>query len=215
MNSDSTLYLLVKRSVATVLLSLTVAGAEHVWARDWVDIVTTPFLDPLLVMPPQLKAGKTLPGDTQASVCNSSERDHTQPLTLSDAVDLALCHNPQVQGAWATIKMQAAQVGEARSAYLPTINIGMSNLNQKTQYPESQFLVNADRTSNAKYATLTWKLLDFGGRDANWRAANALLKAALASHDAALQKTLTSVIGLYFDAQTAKAHREAKEKGEA
>jgi len=216
---------LLKRSMVIVLLAWTIAGTGHAWARDliwardlardWKDVVTAPFVDPLLVNPPQLDRGTVLPGDSQAYVCDGGYRDSTKPLTLSDAVDLALCHNPQVQSAWATIKVQAAQVGEARAAYLPTINVGMSRLHQKIRYPESQFQVNSDQTSDAKYATLTWRLLDFGGRGANHRSANALLEAALASHDAMLQKTLANVIGLYFDAQTAKANREAKEKNEA
>jgi outer membrane protein len=41
-----------------------------------------------------------------------------------------------------------------------------------------------------------------------------LLEAALASHDAALQKTIANVIGLYFDLQTDHANRTAKEKNE-
>jgi outer membrane protein len=183
-------------------------------ARDWADIVTSPLPDPLLAEPPQLDSGKTLPGDVNAYTCRIISYEAKRPLTLSDAIDLALCHNPQVQSAWASIKVQAAQVGEARAAYLPSITAGVSHLNQKTQYPESQFQVNTDRSSYSEYATLTWRLLDFGGRNANRRSANALLDAALASHDATLQKTIAIVIGLYFDAQTAKANREAKQKNE-
>lgn len=206
---------MLKRCMAAGVLALAVAGTGNVGARDWVDKVGTPLLDPLLVRPPQLEMGKALPGDTQTIACDGNIHDSTKPLTLSDAVDLALCHNPQVQIAWSTIKVQAAQVGEARAAYLPAVTVGMSQLRQKNQYPESQFQVNSERTSNAQYATLTWRLLDFGGRGANRRSANALLEAALASHDAMLQKTLASVIGLYFDAQSAKANREAKDKSAA
>lgn len=183
-------------------------------AREWEDIMTTPFVDPLLTRPPLLDTGKVLPGDAQVHGCDGMAYESAKPMTLSDAIDLALCHNPQVQSAWASIKVQAAQVGETRAAYLPTINVGLSQLNQKTQYPESQFQVNTDRTSDSEYYTLTWRLLDFGSRGANRRSANALLEAALASHDAVLQKTMANVIGLYFDAQTARASREAKENNE-
>lgn len=170
-------------------------------ARDWVDVASTPFADPLLVTPPQLNTGKVLPGDAEAYVCANPNHDNSKLLSLSDAVDLALCNNPQVQSAWATIKVQAAQVGEARAAYLPTLNAGLSRLNQTTTSRQSQFEVNSEQTSDSRYATLTWRLLDFGGRDANRRSANMLLEAALASHDAALQKTLSAVIDAYFDAK--------------
>jgi outer membrane protein len=198
---------------SAMAVTLSAAGAAQ--ARDWVDWVTTPFADPLLARPPQLDSGKFLPGDASPYACDNSSHDGSKPLTLSDAVDLALCHNPQVQSAWATIKVQVAQVGESRAAYLPTLNVGTSQLSQKTQYPESTFSVNSARKSDSQFATLTWRLLDFGGRGANRRSANALLEAALASHDAVLQKTLANVIGMYFDAQTAKANGQAKEKSEA
>lgn len=180
-------------------------------ARDWTDMVTTPFVDPMFARPPVLDTGKTLPGDREAYTCNGSNHEFTKPLTLSDAIDLALCHNPQVQSAWAAIKAQSAQVGEARAAYLPTLNAGISRMHQKTRYPESSFQVNTDQTNDSKYYTLTWRLLDLGGRDAHRRSASASLEAALASHDAVLQKSMANVIGLYFDAQTARANREAKE----
>ncbi|WP_367651482.1 TolC family protein [Cupriavidus basilensis] len=202
----------IRRRLLVWLAALLPAQAAHAW--DWRDIASTPFLDPLLASPPQLDTGKALPGDGQAYACGDSAYDSASPLTLSGAIDLALCHNPQVQGAWASIKVQAAQVGEARAAYLPTVNVGASRLNQKTQYPEARFQVNTQRTSDARYASMTWRLMDFGGRNANRRSANALLEAALASHDATLQKTMATVIGLYFDAQAAKANREAKEKSE-
>ncbi len=195
-----------------LVLAATQAAAQ---AQDWVELATTPLVDPLLANPPQLETGKTLPGDAKPYRCEQGDAvDFSVPLTLAAALDVALCHNPQVQSAWATIKVQAAQVGEARAAYLPTLTLGASRLHQRTTYPESSFTVNTDRKSPARYATLTWRLLDMGGRDANRRSANALLGAALASHDASLQKTMAKAIGAYFDAQTAKAAHVAKEKSE-
>lgn len=186
-----------------------------VQARDWEDIMATPFVDPLFTRPSLLEAGKALPGDPQVHGCDGVRYEFAKPLALIDAIDLALCHNPQVQSTWASIKVQSAQVGEARAAYFPTITAGVSQQSQKSRYPESQFQVNTDRTSESQFYSLTWRLLDFGGRGANRRSANALLEAALASHDAMLQKTMANVIGLYFDVQTARGGREAKEANEA
>ena len=42
--------------------------------------------------------------------------------TLLDVVENALCHNPKTRAAWANVKMQAAQVGVAKAAYLPTLS---------------------------------------------------------------------------------------------
>ena len=90
-----------KRCMAAGVLAWTVAGTGNVYARDWMEMVSTPLTDPLLVRPPQLALGKALPGDTEALACTGHIHDSTKPLTLSDALDLALCHNPQVQSAWA------------------------------------------------------------------------------------------------------------------
>jgi outer membrane protein len=43
------------------------------------------------------------------------------PLTLHDAVERAMCNNPKTRQAWANVKIQAAAVGTARAAYLPTV----------------------------------------------------------------------------------------------
>jgi outer membrane protein len=187
-------------------------------ARDWEDVLGTPFIDPLLTLPPVLDAPKRLAGDADSDSypCDGNSYQPEQALTLSAAMTIAVCNSPQVDGAWASIRVQAAQVGEARAAYLPTIVAGLSQLRQTTQYPESQLQQDSsERKSDTRYATLTWRLLDFGGRGANRRSADALLTAALSSHDAAMQKTMANVIGLYFEAQTARANREAKKQSEA
>jgi outer membrane protein len=198
------------------VLSIGFATAAH--ARDWVDVLSNPLVDPLLSRPPQLDLGKVLPGDQMAVQCPDGGANlrqlPDQPITLALTIDIALCNSPQSRSAWASIKVQAAQVGEARAAYLPTVNLGMSQLQDKTTYPETQFVVNTDRRSETQFATLTWRLLDFGGRDANRRSANALLESALASHDAVLQKAMLGVVAAYFDVQTAQAVKNAKDRAQ-
>ena len=206
-------------ATATVLLwVLNIGAVSNSHARDWIDIVSNPLVDPLLSLPPNLDLGSVLPGDAAAVPCpiRKSATEHLiiQPLTLAQAVDTALCNSPQARSAWASIKVQAAQVGEARAAYLPTVNLGMSQLQDKTSYPESQFVVNTDRSSESQFATLSWRLLNFGGREANRRSANALLEAAIASHDAVLQKALLNVVMAYFDVQTAQAAKDAKARAQ-
>ncbi|TCW77324.1 histidine kinase [Burkholderia sp. SRS-46] len=159
--------------------------------------------DPLLTRPIALDAGPRLPGDDVPALCPPAV-DLTRPLTIGDAVDLALCHNPRIRVAWASIKIQAAALGEARSAWLPTINGSISPLVTRNRYPDAPSMNtrSVGRTSNA---SLNWRLLDFGGRAANRDAAQQLLTAALASHDAAMQQAVADVVGSYFDIQNAQA----------
>lgn len=164
--------------------------------------------DPLYARPPVLDRGAVLPGDGQPIVCPSgTAMEH--PLTLSEAVDLALCNNPQIKAAWAAIKIQAGAVGEARAAYLPTVTSTLSQLHTRNEFP-GRPEANNSTDGHTLYAGLNWRIFDFGTRAANREAANALLVAAMTSHDAALQKTLAAVVGAYFDVLTSHAAVSAR-----
>lgn len=203
------------RPICVILTAAALAClTDMAQAREWLDRASTPLEDPLLVRPPELDEGKLLPGDTQALACDGRSAVPTAPLTLGDAIDLGLCHHAQVKAGWARIKVQAAQKGEARAAYLPSINAGLRYQQERVRQPDALLPLDSQRKTRSQYYTLTWRLLDFGSRSANLRAADALLDAALASHDAILQKTMTSVIAAYYDVQTAAANRQARELNE-
>lgn len=180
--------------------------AQSCWAIGAPDLLD----DPLWAQPEIIKKGVILPDDSPVS-CPSSV-DLKRELALGDAVDVALCNNPQVRAAWAQIKIQAGAVGEARAAYLPTINGSLSRLKNATTYPESSGFPNSYTMGNQLYGSLNWRFFDFGGRAANRESANQLLAAAMAGHDAALQKVMTSVVQAYFDVITAKALFEARQQ---
>jgi len=165
-------------------------------------------VDPLRTRPPVLDAGVVLPGDGATWSC-PAKLDLAMPVSLPDAVDAALCHDPQLRVTWAAIRVQAASVGQARAAYLPALSASVSGQRTGTRYST---LPAADTSvkSYSSYAALNWRLFDFGERDANRRAANDLLAAALASHDAALQKTLGEVVQAYFQALATQAGHRAR-----
>ena len=171
-----------------------------------------PFTDPLQTLPKVIETGDILPGDAGPVPCPVN-KDFSLPLVLSEAVDMALCNNPQIKATWASIKIQAGLVGEARAAYLPTLSYTASRMRTRTTYPG--FNDSTTKTyGHAMYSTLAWRLFDFGGRAANRESANSLLVAAIATHDASLQKTLASVVQSYFNAQTAKATLLSKVQAE-
>jgi outer membrane protein len=169
-----------------------------------------PETNPWMIAPQEIQTQKI---DTAQQEQQQNKVLNQSPLTLSEAMDVAICHNPQLRGSWAAIKVQAAALGEARAAYLPTITGSAGRMRDHTYFPNSQ-QPSTTLKGNTIYASLSWRLLDFGGRAANQRSAVDLLNAALADHDAALQKTLTDVISAYFDAQTAQATLQAKVKEE-
>lgn len=169
------------------------------------------FADPLGVKPPVLDSGAVLPGEASAIACPVN-KDFSLVLRLTEAVDLALCNNPQIDSTWAAIQVQSSALGEARATYLPTLSVTSAGAqNQK----DSDFVGPAATRSGQTYsAILNWRVFDFGGRSANNKAATSLLTAALAEHDATLQKVITNVVQSYFDAQTAKALFIGKEQAE-
>lgn len=174
--------------------------------------LTAPFVDPLQTMPKIIESGVVLPGDNKPVACPVT-KDFSGPLSLVEAVDIALCNNPQVKATWTSIKVQAGAVGEARAAYLPTLSATTNYQITRTTYPGSSIAATST-VGQAIYATLSWRLLDFGGREANRKSANSLLVSAIAQHEATLQKTLMGVVQAYFDAYTAQATLQSKEQNE-
>ncbi len=171
-----------------------------------------PFVDPLFSVPDIITSGVSLPGDSKPAPCPAT-KDFSRPLALGESVDLALCNNPQIKGAWAAIKVQAGAVGEARSAYLPTVSGTINFLRTNTDYPGSAF-PSTSKEGSTLYATIGLRLFDFGTRDSNLQSSNHLLVSAAAHHNAILQKTLANVVQAYFDAHTAKATLQAKKQNE-
>ena len=131
-----------------------------------------------------------------------------QTLTLADAVMVALCRNPQTRQAWATALVQAADVGGARSAYLPTLT---ATIGRNRDAPSNA----AALTLNTRSATLNYVLWDFGLRSANLEAAQHSLTAALASQDATLQTVFATATGAYYEAVTGQAALQAAKLAES
>ena len=49
-----------------------------------------------------------------------AQKTYDKPLSLVEVTEAALCHNPQTREVYATAKVQAAQVGVARSLFFPS-----------------------------------------------------------------------------------------------
>ena len=152
-------------------------------------------------------SGAMLPDGSQCAFGGVGE-----PLSLLEAVERALCSNTQTRQAWVRIKVQAAGLGIAKAAYLPTINGSLQEVHDESAtdvsgHPElsASYRSNVPTTS----ASMSWVLFDFGGRDAGLRNATELLAAALADHDATLQAVFATVAKDYCTAQAAQGVMEA------
>lgn len=134
-------------------------------------------------------------------------------LTLPQAIQLALCHNPKVRLSWSQIAQQAAALGQARSAWLPQLSAGMGRQRSQLRYPQAA--APSGRAYRNTYAStqnvgLRWRLWDFGARSAQTDAARLQLQAALASQNEAVYQTLVDVLQKYTDAQIAHSRLHAQ-----
>ncbi len=127
-------------------------------------------------------------------------------LSLTTAVDIALCRNPQTRSAWASAHLQAAALGTAESAWLPTIT--GSDTEQRT-YGEHVDVtgapVNSPQNTNDAALTLSWTLYDFGGRSGKIHSARYLLDAAAESANSTVQQTVFNVVQAYYGVVTGDA----------
>ncbi|MFM0168453.1 TolC family protein [Paraburkholderia sediminicola] len=128
------------------------------------------------------------------------------PLHLAEAVNRALCENPKTREAWANVKVQAAAVGVAKSAYLPNLTANLQDVRDHAVTDVSGY----PRLSSANRSTVysgsisaNWVLFDFGGRKAALANSQALLAAARANQDATLQTVFSTVATDYYAAQAA------------
>jgi outer membrane protein len=130
----------------------------------------------------------------------------SNPLTLREAVERALCTGPDTRDAWTIIEERAAAVGVSKAAYLPTLTA-----TGQLVHDDSVTNVRDHASLSSNYSTIVqsdslqlgWVLYDFGGRRAALKNAKALLSAAQANEDAVLQQTFSDTAKAYYSAQAA------------
>ncbi|HEU4708237.1 MAG TPA: TolC family protein [Methylophilaceae bacterium] len=179
-------------AVLLLLAAQVACAGNSIWYRDD-DPLKTESLTP-----PQVPQAYV---DDHAAPCAPPQL--TQPLTLADVANTALCNNPQTRETWANARIEAAQVGIAKSAYLPQVSDTVSaDLNWNS--PELASRSNPYNTLGNNIVA-SYLLYDFGGRDANLESARQLLLAASASQDTVIQNILLTAVQAYYQVQANQA----------
>lgn len=133
------------------------------------------------------------------------------PVTLAQVVDRALCNNPQTRAAWASARAQAAQVGVARGAFLPSVT-GTVGFNRNRS--ENSTGVATEFNQGTGSLSASYVLYDFGARDATLQAALESLTATNYTLDATLQRIFLSAVQSYFNLFAARAAIDAARTAE-
>lgn len=131
-------------------------------------------------------------GDAVGDPC--AEAMPTGALDLLEVVNLALCNNPQTRAAWASSRVQAAQVGVSRASYLPSASLSASG--NRTSPGANQ---------RSYGLTLSYLLYDFGTRAANLENARQLLDAATATQDSTVQAVFLLAVQSFYQTQASQA----------
>lgn len=132
--------------------------------------------------------------------------DELQPsghkFTLAQLVDVALRINPSTQEAWDRARSAAAQWGAARGDYYPFISGDVSG---------TGIGGSAHGVFGQVGVSLSYLLLDFGGREASVESARQVLAAANWNHNQAIQDVLRNVPQAYYRYIGYKAQVRASE----
>jgi outer membrane protein TolC len=127
--------------------------------------------------------------------------------TLADVVDIALRNNPVTRTAWLEALSAQAELGSARSAYYPRLDltIDATRTQQSALGGQFDFL----QTSYGPTVDLSWLVLDLGGRAADAEDARLGLLAADWTHNAVVQNVILAVQQTFVAYLNAKAQLEA------
>jgi len=186
-----------------LLMQVSLAHAEKSLWYDAGDPLQTELL-----VPPAIPAAYL--NEVRGYECTPP--DFGTALSLADVASSALCNNPQTREAWASARQQAALLGIAKSAYLPSLNNTLStSLNVAS--PQSAVRDNP-YTNLSNNLVASYLLYDFGNRDANLENARQLLLAASASQSSVIQNVLLSAIDAYYQVQAGIASLEAAQESE-
>lgn len=130
-------------------------------------------------------------------------------VSLPQVVILALRNNPATRIAWAQARSAAANLGQKRAAFFPSVEVDLGVTRQKVAALGGQ--VQILQTTWGPSAALNWVLFDLGGRSGDVEEALRALEAADFGHDAAVQNVILAVEQAWYRYLNAKAQASAAE----
>ena len=130
-------------------------------------------------------------------------------LSLPQFIDVALQSNPTTRQAWEQARAAAAAWAQARGNYYPSISATLSGM--RNEGGPSSGAAGFAQTISQNTLTLSYLLLDFGGRSAQAEAARQALFNANWNHDQAIQDVLRTVAQTYYGYLGTRAQLQADE----
>jgi len=130
-------------------------------------------------------------------------------ISLAEAVDVALRNSPVTRQSWFAARAAAAGLGSRRSALFPSVSLDAQAGRQKQT--SAGATLSTLLTTYGPTASLSFLVLDLGGRSADIEEARQSLYAAGFTHDAAMNDLILLVAQSYYSYQGVRALLVAEE----
>lgn len=126
-----------------------------------------------------------------------------QTLDLSDFLGLALSRSPDTRIAWANARAAAQSYGASKGSLFPQLSLDLTATTLQTAATQGRSAV--QQTVYGPSLSLTWLLLDFGGRSGSIGAAREALLGFDWTHNAVINDLILRVAGFYYTAAADRA----------
>lgn len=195
-----------RRTLWLLLAAPIAAGCAHLSPSRAIEKETSPAPAVPWNPPPAARAEQK---PTPPPEIPEKYRREKTVLTLAEVIDIALRNNPVTRASWAQARAAAAVLGQKQARYFPEIDLGGALTRQKstTFGGASTFF----QTTYGPSASLSWLLLDFGGRAGEIDEAREALFAADWTHNATIQNVVLQVTSAYYGYGNAKELLVAQE----
>ncbi|MBC8418024.1 MAG: TolC family protein [Desulfobacterales bacterium] len=201
----------VKGRMKALCLSIALAVACLGCSKDLPEMDPKKFVSPApgkAYEAPETAKPDTLPAEKVPGIPEELKPSKDK-LTLAQLVDVALRINPSTQEAWDRARAAAAGWGAARGSYYPTVSANVGGTGGKL--PQTSALGSYRGVYGEVGLSLSYLLLDFGGREATAEGARQALIAANWNHNQSIQDLLRDVPQAYYRYLGNKARVQASE----
>ncbi len=147
----------------------------------------------------------SLPSSERPAPAPKDFEDPAKVWTLPELLDEALKHNPATTQAWELANVAAAQVGVAKAAYWPTVDMvvsGTASHETTANYPGTQ---ENNQINVTPQLQIQYLLLDFGARKANVELNRFNLLSQNFTFNKSLQAVTLAVMSAYYNLDGARA----------
>lgn len=163
------------------------------------------LLTGLIFLPMVSIAAPNLPVSTQGSMVIGCAMDES--LSIDEALELALCSNPRLYQARNNIEIQRQKLLASKSSYLPSLYMN-SEVYEDVSASKA-------KPSWGSSLSLSWLLLDFGGRSGTVDENRNLLLAAVLTQDSESLSLVSDLSRDYFAVAAAKGVIDSSQDNES